>query len=1565
MAQPSNAGEVRAITSAIEKKYNLPEDTLFKIAGIESGYKSGAVSPKGAKGWFQFMPATAKQYGVTDPTNLEQSAEGAGKFLRDLIDKHNGDMPSALAYYNGGHKAVKALAAGQPWPETVDYLKKFGAPAQVATAQPPTAQLGEQFTSQRVTPSTDGPSASKLANDARKRDDQFGGVTGFASNLPRAVSLGFQTQNSVWNYYMDRSVELDGTPMDWDAPDVKETLMGIDSRHHGYLMQATTREAFTARLGRMQDTVAKERELGEMGMGLALTGGVAGGIPDLSTLLSFAPGLNGVGLLSKTSRLANIARLGALGAATNVGYDAIANQYKPTATSTDLYYGAAMGLAMGALAGGMVNPRAVALAAENKALQAHGFKSAGDVLRNDIREIFNQPNARDIPAGWTKGVDAGIDGRPVPADWIKDVDAKLGTWGKPVEPSPVAIARAPEPDPSVTVPKPVVEPVKPPPTAPVAGPKGNPWDAKWDTPTYRERLGAKDILMVPPVERLSDAAKYIRMKSLQPDLVAVMDRALKSIDLRGLKFSVVDPKVDLSKLRVAPTTAKWMDQAFGVVVTPRGSNGDGIEMAVRGYGYGVRESGLNEETLVHEIVHAATVYKAQRIKSGNTQGMKPEAIQAYREVEKLYKQVGKAAAGRTDLPNRWAANMKDEFEFIAYGLTNRPFQDFLRSVEIDGPRSTLWTRFTNSLRKLLGMTKDEANAFARLIDLSQGLLDKSGIEGKPRTANLEASHPLVSFDDVRAANDAGLSPVYGIGVGLEHRLQGAKSSQPVRHLAAKLFGTTVGRKDHAVVQANVWDDTIQMAEGWNAQHRKAVHSTFTAWRKENGTGFFNIGKDYEQFGSDVDRYVRGFPGEYHPKVKEMGEAIRAAMAERNDLINNPALREGGYKRGLTEVEVLDETGVKVWIGKLEKNPFYLPRKHDSVKWNAMVQRYGMEAVQSWWANAYAKAHPERSAEDAQKWAKWYTRTVEEAHMNRNADHLEEMMSGYDEKALRESLVVNGGFSEREAVEIIKGMFQKPSSDTGRTASSLRHRNHISETHAEKWRTPEGAEVEITLHDFIQSNALETVESYNRRLASSVALANRMDVYKQSEIGLLIDKATSREFGSDMSEGAAAAAKRDLKFAVDRIQGLPQEDMTKFTKAMEMWRDFNVIRLMGGAVWNQATELSQIVGTMGWKNTLAAVAELKALRRDIANGKAPTDLLDHLENTIGGSGSEYVSRLDFSPKTDWVRLGGDTAANRRLDALDTGIKKFAKGVLDYTGMTGVMVQQKRIHATALANHFVNVANGKPAGFLTKDRLAWMGLSEVDFSKVSEAIKKHSRPGKGEFSKKVDWDFKAFAKEFPEENAKIMTAIHRETRRVVQENDLASMMPLMGTTLGKTVFQFMNFTIHGWNKSMLFAMNHRDFHTLSSMMHASLFASLAYLGRTNLSAMGMEEGERREFLAKRLSTKQVVANSFGKMAQASLLPQVYDSTVGQFTGPMFAGMRTTSDLSSFASNPTLQAINGTLSLGKMVRNGLSDETQTTQKDIKSWARLVPLNNVVPISTFFNALAKDYPTSDIESD
>lgn len=1573
MGQSTRAAEVRQITLEVERKYGLPEDTLYKMAGIESGYRPDAKSPVGAQGWFQFMPATAKEYGLTDPSDLPSAADAAGRKMRDLMKKHGGNLDYALVDYNGGGKAVTALKNGKPWAESAGYLEKFGRTPKAPAAAP----LGEQFTSQVAPPLTQGPNATDLAVTERQRDNEFGGVTGFAGNLPRAVSLGFQTQNSVWNFYKDQAVnEQDGdSPLDWESPEAKETLARFPERHWGYLSQATTKEALRKREARLSEVMGQEEELGRMGLPLSLAGSVVGNLPDLPTLVGVLPGVGGAALMTKASRVSNALRMAGLGAASSVGYDYVAQKYQPTATPEDLYISAAFGAGFGGLGGAFTNPNMIRLREENLRLQDHGFREATAAMKKEIVEALLPSPGKVDP--FTPGARD---------DFLKKIDAWAGGLGRTSEvPRMASLRNEPtiEPHPWATkgepvepAPGPFRGPAEPPSVEPPAAPKvptsGRPWGDEWEAPQYRNRMGAKDILILPPLERIEDLASYMRAKSRNPDMVALVDRAIEAIDLKALKFAVIDPKTPRGKkLSVGGDMKRAMSDAFGAVMTPWNSRGDGIEMALRGHGWGLEKTGLNEETFAHELLHVATVYKHERISSGNLEGIRPEAVQAYKELDKLYTQVQKATAKMSpqDLPERINVNLKNAKEFISYGLTNRPFQDYLKRVTIPGERTTLWTKFTDGLRRMLGMAPNEANAYSRLIDLSEALIDKTGIEGKPRPATeaFEPGNRFVSAEDAQAATDAGISPVFGWGLGLEHRLGGAKVPAPVRNLAAKLFGTTVGYKNHAVVERNAFDDTTALAAGWQAETRKVGYAAFDNWFKEQKRPWHQKGAAFEEFGEQVSNFVRGFEGDYHPEVQRAGRKIQEVTAKVADHINNPAHMDGGVKRGLTEIEVLDEaTGQIMLVGKLEKNPNYLPRKHDAQKWDEAVRTWGREAVEGWWARAYAKVHPERSEADAKKWAGWYMRTVEEAHLNRSADHLEEMMTGYDQKALLESLMRNGGFTEPEARDIIRSMFQKPGSDAGRTASSLRHRNHISETHTETWKNAKGEEVTMSLNDFIQTNAFDVMDSYYRRTASSVALANRLDIYKQADIGSLIDKATEKKFGSDISDADITRMKADLKFAVDRIQGIPQEEWTTFGKSMEMWRDFNVIRLMGGAVWNQVTELAQIVGTMGWKTTLAAIPELRALRRDLRTGKAPNDFLDHLENTIGGAGSEVVARLDFSAKDDWVRYKGDSAQNARLDKLDGLLKKGAKGILDYTGMTPVMVQQKRVHAIALTNAFLNSAQGKAHKMFTPERLAWMGMTEGDFKKLQEGIRAHTKGVRqGEYAKTADFDYKGFAAAEPELNSMLMNALHRETRRVIQENDLASMVPLMGTTLGKTVFQFMNFVIHGWNKSMLFAMNHRDFTTISTVLHASFFASLAYMGRTQLSALGMDGEQRQEFLDQRMAGGQIVANSFGRMAQASLLPQVYDTFAGPFTGTMFSGMRTTSDLSSFASNPTLQAVNGFLSLGRGVHNAFSDETQTTQRDFKAWAKLVPLNNVAPVSTFFNAMAQDFPTSDKEED
>lgn len=88
------------------REHNLDEALLRAVIAVESGYNPRAVSRKGAVGLMQLMPDTAQRYGVTNLYDPVENVRGGARYLRDLMQKFNDDLPLTLAAYNSGEDAV-------------------------------------------------------------------------------------------------------------------------------------------------------------------------------------------------------------------------------------------------------------------------------------------------------------------------------------------------------------------------------------------------------------------------------------------------------------------------------------------------------------------------------------------------------------------------------------------------------------------------------------------------------------------------------------------------------------------------------------------------------------------------------------------------------------------------------------------------------------------------------------------------------------------------------------------------------------------------------------------------------------------------------------------------------------------------------------------------------------------------------------------------------------------------------------------------------------------------------------------------------------------------------------------------------------------------------------------------------------------------------------------------------------------------------------------------------------------------------------------------------------------
>lgn len=102
--------------------HGLDAALLAAVARTESGFDTGAVSPAGAQGLMQFMPATAAGMGV-DPWDPRSAIDGAARYLRRELDRF-GRLDLALAAYNAGPGAVQRHGGIPPFPETLAYVRK-------------------------------------------------------------------------------------------------------------------------------------------------------------------------------------------------------------------------------------------------------------------------------------------------------------------------------------------------------------------------------------------------------------------------------------------------------------------------------------------------------------------------------------------------------------------------------------------------------------------------------------------------------------------------------------------------------------------------------------------------------------------------------------------------------------------------------------------------------------------------------------------------------------------------------------------------------------------------------------------------------------------------------------------------------------------------------------------------------------------------------------------------------------------------------------------------------------------------------------------------------------------------------------------------------------------------------------------------------------------------------------------------------------------------------------------------------------------------------------------------
>jgi Transglycosylase SLT domain/D-alanyl-D-alanine carboxypeptidase len=111
--------------AAAALRWNVPAELLAAQLYAESGFNPFAESPAGARGIAQFMPGTARAYGLADPYDPDAAIDAQAHLMSDLLKRFEGKVALALAAYNAGAGAVERYGGVPPYAETRVYVARI------------------------------------------------------------------------------------------------------------------------------------------------------------------------------------------------------------------------------------------------------------------------------------------------------------------------------------------------------------------------------------------------------------------------------------------------------------------------------------------------------------------------------------------------------------------------------------------------------------------------------------------------------------------------------------------------------------------------------------------------------------------------------------------------------------------------------------------------------------------------------------------------------------------------------------------------------------------------------------------------------------------------------------------------------------------------------------------------------------------------------------------------------------------------------------------------------------------------------------------------------------------------------------------------------------------------------------------------------------------------------------------------------------------------------------------------------------------------------------------------
>lgn len=798
----------------------------------------------------------------------------------------------------------------------------------------------------------------------------------------------------------------------------------------------------------------------------------------------------------------------------------------------------------------------------------------------------------------------------------------------------------------------------------------------------------------------------------------------------------------------------------------------------------------------------------------------------------------------------------------------------------------------------------------------------------------------------------------------------ATSQNPVTRLIGSVLAVDTTGKAGALNARSADQGMELLYRRWDASWRSTFRPAYDEWAEQQGYNMLQRKsfKGMEEFSEQVGRAVRQrdpdlFAALPEP-VKRAALEFRKQMNERRLDMQDPRRRYApGTGRAIPGSEAL------------EQDPYYFTRVWSSHRIEQAAAEYGKDAVYTVVSTAIRRASPSVEEDVADRLARALVHSPSNRDINLD-NNLSRALSSGDVDVLRRAL--QDAQWQLDDIERLVAQLAK-----GRDAKDprLKHRVDLDETHAVEVRKRDGTLGRLQVQDLFENNADRIMQSYNRKMAGRLSLAevvvenpSNRDILKNG----IVSDADFEELLSRMKQWAKdngvpdAVTLRDeanLRWVYDRILGRPDpsfDSMGNIARWLSVAKNFNFSRLMGQMGLVQMMDVGRLVGGVGLRAFIEHGGDFRRVlsmdgRRILKYG------VDRELEAMFGAGTDALRGFQRQLYEDEaLRAAGRGGTN--LDRAERISGTLAHATHIASGMDVINSWGQLVTGRAAAQRFADIAaKGGQLSKAERNLVNFLGLddttritrniggreiTDTELGHVLRMVRENFSTEKGLLygRKVVKMNMDNWAD--LEARHAFESALFRFSRNVWQEGDIGALHRTMSNPIVQVLLQFRRFGLVAWENQLLHGIANWDGRQAAMFMATMLSGTLVYSAQMHLQALGRSDA--REFLDSKgfgMRTpddyRKLAFSAFQRAGFASILPMGLDTILSATpAGPQFGARSTDQPADVIFGNPTVGLASDVARAAKGVLKSFWEGNDMSQTDMRNVYRLLALQNTMPL-------------------